>query len=320
MQDRLAKAVEHKVQAEATLASVKITKEDERNEAKEVQDGKKMEAQSSYWETGVGRKEGKEEEVLARSVVQDVGDAGTANQVPEGSEAPVHGDLHSSTGKHASGEMNTGSLSVGSDVSAQGEIHGGSGVHAGNEMHAGNKVHIGSEVHARSELHADSKENETKGVEDKNSVGKGIQKTLSIAQEAEEDDFVVVPRSSTTVSKAAKRPGSGNKGTAKRGVREAANDHDNDKLNGAGNNADKQTESKGNTKETGGQGEPDAKETPKPKKDPNRPRYTLAEMQQVLEERNRFKERVNILEDVLAAYVPGYVVRTISVSNSLLKI
>eukprot|EP00795_Rhopilema_esculentum_P015367 gene15367-6599_t len=41
------------------------------------------------------------------------------------------------------------------------------------------------------------------------------------------------------------------------------------------------------------------------KKDPNRPRYTLAEMQQVLEERNRFKERVSVLEDVLAAYVPG---------------
>ena len=43
------------------------------------------------------------------------------------------------------------------------------------------------------------------------------------------------------------------------------------------------------------------------KKDPNRPRYTLAEMQQVLEERNRFKERVSVLEDVLAAYVPGCV-------------
>ena len=41
------------------------------------------------------------------------------------------------------------------------------------------------------------------------------------------------------------------------------------------------------------------------KKDPNRPRYTLAEMQQVLEERNRYKERVSMLEDALEAYVPG---------------
>ena len=41
------------------------------------------------------------------------------------------------------------------------------------------------------------------------------------------------------------------------------------------------------------------------KKDPNRPRYTLAEMQQVLEERNRYKERVSVLEDVLEAYTPG---------------
>jgi len=41
------------------------------------------------------------------------------------------------------------------------------------------------------------------------------------------------------------------------------------------------------------------------KKDPNRPRYTLAEMQQVLEERNRYKERVSTLEDALEAYIPG---------------
>ena len=41
------------------------------------------------------------------------------------------------------------------------------------------------------------------------------------------------------------------------------------------------------------------------KKDPNRPRYTLAEMQQVLEERNRYKERVSTLEDALEAYLPG---------------
>ena len=41
------------------------------------------------------------------------------------------------------------------------------------------------------------------------------------------------------------------------------------------------------------------------KKDPNRPRYTLAEMQQVLEERNRYKERVSVLEETLEAYKPG---------------
>ncbi len=43
------------------------------------------------------------------------------------------------------------------------------------------------------------------------------------------------------------------------------------------------------------------------KKDPNRPRYTLGEMQQVLEERNRYKEKVSILEEVLEAYLPRYV-------------
>ena len=64
-----------------------------------------------------------------------------------------------------------------------------------------------------------------------------------------------------------------------------------------------------NTKETensknGKTGEPAGKEQPV-KKDPNRPRYTLAEMQQVLEERNRYKERVSVLEDVLEAYAPG---------------
>ena len=308
LQDRLAKAVEHKVQAEATLASVKIAKEDERNETKEVQDGQKVEAQSLYWETGVGgRKEGKEEEVFAGSTMQVVGEVGTASQVSVGSQAPTHGDLHASTDEHAASEVKSGSLSVGSNVSPQGEMHAGSEVQAGNEVHAGNKVHAASEVHARSELHADSKENEIKGVENKKSGGKGIQKTPSIAQEAEEDDFVIVPRSSTTVSKADKRSGSGNRGTTKKGVKEAADDKNDNKPNDSENNADKHTEGKGNSKATEGQGEPDAKETPKPKKDPNRPRYTLAEMQQVLEERNRFKERVNILEDVLAAYVPRYV-------------
>eukprot|EP00112_Aurelia_sp_Birch-Aquarium-sp1_P003965 Seg1450.12 transcript_id=Seg1450.12/GoldUCD/mRNA.D3Y31 product="RILP-like protein-like" protein_id=Seg1450.12/GoldUCD/D3Y31 len=296
LQDRLAKAVEDKVQAEATLASVKIANEDERNEA-DVQDGKKVEAQSLYWETGVGRREKKEEEVLAGSAMQVVGEVDTTKELPVRSEAPAHGELH------ASGEINSGSkVPVGSDVSVQREMHPGSEVHAGSELHAGSEVYAGREVHT------DSKVNEIKGVEDKKSGEKGLQKTPSIAQEAEEDDFVVVPRASSTISKADKRPSSGDKRITKKGIREAAgnnnnnNNNDNAESNVAGND-DKQTEVKGTTKVREREG---ANETPRPKKDPNRPRYTLAEMQQVLEERNRFKERVGILEDVLEAYVPAY--------------
>ena len=53
------------------------------------------------------------------------------------------------------------------------------------------------------------------------------------------------------------------------------------------------------------EGHDENKKQDAPKKDPNRPRYTLAEMQQVLQERNRFKERISILEEVLESYVPG---------------
>ena len=303
LQDRLAKAVEHKVQAEATLASVKIANEDRRSETREPQNEKEVEAQSLYWETGVGRKEEKEVEVLAGSAVQGAGEMDTTNKVPVGNENAASGDLHASIGEHPGVRVNSSSANpTSSDVSAQREMGGGSEVHAGNEVHAG------KDQHAESGVNTDSKLDEIKGVEDNKSTRKGMQKIPSIAQEAEEDDFVVVPRSSNTISKADKRPSSGGKKIDKKDIRGAPNNdnNNNDKPNGTGNNNDKQSES---TKETE---VPDAKETPRSKKDPNRPRYTLAEMQQVLEERNRFKERVGVLEDVLAAYVPRYAFGSVS--------
>lgn len=45
----------------------------------------------------------------------------------------------------------------------------------------------------------------------------------------------------------------------------------------------------------------------KENKDPNRPRYTKAEMLEILTERNNLKERVFALQDELRIYKPGYV-------------
>ena len=46
----------------------------------------------------------------------------------------------------------------------------------------------------------------------------------------------------------------------------------------------------------------DKENMPSPSKDPNRPRFTLKELQRVLAERNELKERVLSLEEDLASY------------------
>ena len=83
-------------------------------------------------------------------------------------------------------------------------------------------------------------------------------------------------------------------------------------VNGEINGENKQTNNENVTEEDKNQNQNPAesnsqeqnKERRMSKKDPNRPRYTLTEMQKVLEERNLYKERVGVLEDILECYMP----------------
>ena len=51
----------------------------------------------------------------------------------------------------------------------------------------------------------------------------------------------------------------------------------------------------------------EADQPPPKKKDPNRPRYTLKEMQSLLEERNTYKIQMMAMEEELLLYKEGYV-------------
>jgi Rab interacting lysosomal protein. len=52
----------------------------------------------------------------------------------------------------------------------------------------------------------------------------------------------------------------------------------------------------------------EADQPPPRKKDPNRPRYTLKEMQSLLEERNMYKIKMMAMEEELQLYKEGYVI------------